>query len=264
MPETLRSCAKTACRWPAAASLSYRYDTRQVWLLDLAATPDPSLYDLCPHHADALVVPKGWTRVDDRVERPAIVEPAAAERVAAAVSAQPRSAPSRRVLVSSGNRYESLVRDLPRLAAELSAAPSHGAGGGSAAVAAALPAAEVEEAPGAYESRMMSPEAELEQDWSPPAAPAQAERTFEPPPAGAVPLHGEPPPEALAGALRDAATRDQGHAPEPAADPDADQLAGQLVMPGLADSAGAVVIDMAGPRRRRARTDAGRQPSSLD
>ena len=131
MADVLRSCSKTACRWPAAASLSYRYATRQVWLLDLAPTTDPSLYDLCPHHADALVVPKGWERVDDRTAHEVMVEPSADDRAAAAgrrsataADLEPIGVVAPRTLVAAtagGNRYADLVAQLPRLAAEAGA-----------------------------------------------------------------------------------------------------------------------------------------------
>ncbi len=127
------------CRWPAAATLSFRYASRQVWLLDLGE-PDPALYDLCPHHADALIVPRGWHRADQRMATPVVREPSthelaqrAAPRCEAGASRrEPVSAamPCRErepvpVAVAAGsaapsrvNRYEGLVRDLPRLAAE--------------------------------------------------------------------------------------------------------------------------------------------------
>ncbi|MPZ72456.1 MAG: DUF3499 family protein [Nitriliruptorales bacterium] len=125
MADVLRSCSKTACRWPAAASLSYRYATRQVWLLDLAS-PDPSLYDLCPHHADHLVVPQGWERVDDRTTQEVVVEPSAVDRAKQAArrrtaSAADPSGDQPRPLVSAAagkNRYAALAEQLPRLAAE--------------------------------------------------------------------------------------------------------------------------------------------------
>jgi hypothetical protein len=88
MTAILRSCSRTGCRWPAAASLSFRYASRQVWLLDLH-DPDPALYDLCPQHADALVVPRGWHRVDQRTAPPAVREPSAQE-----LAAQPGRVPS--------------------------------------------------------------------------------------------------------------------------------------------------------------------------
>jgi hypothetical protein len=117
----MRTCRKTACRWPAVASLSYRYDTRQVWLLDLADDPDPSLYDLCPHHADALVVPQGWDRVDQRTYTDPVVEPAGRDLV----RAPERTAEASREPVAVGaygsSRYALLSQDLPRLAREVAA-----------------------------------------------------------------------------------------------------------------------------------------------
>ena len=118
MAEQMRSCRKTACRWPAAASLSFRYATQEVWLLDLAAEPDPSLYDLCPHHADALTVPKGWTRVDQRSSADAPVEPAASDRMPEPASARQSAPPMALTGEGHASRYEALSRDLPRLAAE--------------------------------------------------------------------------------------------------------------------------------------------------
>lgn len=106
--------------------MSFRYATSQVWLLDLSSEPHPSLYDLCPDHADALTVPRGWERVDQRSPLPPPdPEPAP----------EPAPAPSRPV-ASEGrsvphtpdhrptrppNRYAALSADLPRLAAEVAA-----------------------------------------------------------------------------------------------------------------------------------------------
>ena len=140
MADVLRSCSKTACRWPAAASLSYRYATRQVWLLDLSPVADPSLYDLCPHHADALVVPNGWERVDDRTVQEVMVEPSASDRAAAAGRRSATAAdlepigsvaPPRPLVAAGRNRYADLVAQLPQLAAEI------GAPGGAASIGAA-------------------------------------------------------------------------------------------------------------------------------
>lgn len=69
MSEELRPCHHSACSGKASASLSFRYDSRQVWLLDLPAERDPARYELCEQHADRLTVPRGWERVDER-DRP--------------------------------------------------------------------------------------------------------------------------------------------------------------------------------------------------
>ena len=110
----MRSCTKMGCRWPAAATLSYRYTTAEVWLSDLAED-HPSTHDLCPHHADALRVPRGWTLVDDRCPAEAVHEPSAAEIVQRVTTLrrsvdlmleQPQQA-------SRQSRYESLLDSLP-------------------------------------------------------------------------------------------------------------------------------------------------------
>ena len=187
MVQVLRSCSKTACRWPAAASLSYRYATRQVWLLDLAPTTDPSLYDLCPHHADALVVPKGWERVDDRTVQEVMVEPSAFERgeeaarrrrtAMAADLAPPVQADRPLVGASAGrNRYAELVEQLPRLAAEA------GVPGAAASAPATIRSAP---APAAKPAEPAQPLA----DVGPPAAPAAPQRTAP----AAAPQRTEPP-----------------------------------------------------------------------
>lgn len=107
--DLLRTCRKTGCRWPAAASLSYRYDTRQVWLVDLDGEPHPSLYDLCPPHADALTVPRGWECVDQRTEREAVREPSGAD-----LTDREKTPPGAGGY--EGNRYAALSAKLPELA----------------------------------------------------------------------------------------------------------------------------------------------------
>lgn len=84
-------------------TLSFRYDARQASLVDLSADKDPAYYDLCAFHADLLIVPKGWERLDRRTPPP---EPA--PEVAAGddgIGGDPRL-----------NRYAALTAELPRLA----------------------------------------------------------------------------------------------------------------------------------------------------
>ncbi len=118
----MRTCSKTGCRWPAAASLSFRYATRDAWLSDLGED-HPATYDLCPHHAEAQTAPRGWTLADVRTLKEARREPSAAEiaeRAAVLRSAAP-SQEEETVAVGASrgrrNRYAELVADLPRLAA---------------------------------------------------------------------------------------------------------------------------------------------------
>lgn len=286
MVQVLRSCSKTACRWPAAASLSYRYATRQVWLLDLAPTTDPSLYDLCPHHADAMVVPKGWERVDDRTVQEIMVEPSAFERgeeaarrrrtATAADMAPPVQANRALVGATAGrNRYAALVEQLPRLAAE--------AGVPGAAVAAPTT---IRSAPAPADKQSAHPPADVAAPVQPladvpvPSAPqAPDSRTASEPPlpptastpaaeprmAPAAPQPPSPPAQrpvmqharsAPPMPSRELAPSPPGEASftEPRVDP---PLPGQLAMPvGDPDETSGVVLpfELAGPRRRTPRS----------
>lgn len=56
------------------ATLSYAYADGVVWLEDLAAEAHPMVHDLCPLHADAVRVPRGWELRDDRSGPPGQVE----------------------------------------------------------------------------------------------------------------------------------------------------------------------------------------------
>ena len=61
-----RLCNRPACGTTAAASLTFQYANRRVWLDDLYADPDPSMIDLCAFHADRVSVPVGWSGEDRR------------------------------------------------------------------------------------------------------------------------------------------------------------------------------------------------------
>ena len=112
----MRSCVKTGCRWPAAATLSYRYASAEVWLSDLQ-DDHPATHDLCPHHADSLSVPRGWSLVDRRQPQEVPHEPSAAEIVERAarlrrgidamLTPEPAPEPPR------ASRYDELLRTLP-------------------------------------------------------------------------------------------------------------------------------------------------------
>jgi Protein of unknown function (DUF3499) len=145
-----RTCRRPGCPgWPTA-SLSFRYADAQVHLLDLVDEPHPTRWDLCTFHADALQVPRGWERIDERgspelsirfgadVDRaeddgthategsqgiaadpgagaPRRTQPPSsttAERGSSATDDTPPPAPRPR-----GNRYEALSARLPQLAA---------------------------------------------------------------------------------------------------------------------------------------------------
>jgi hypothetical protein len=77
-PIVVPRCARPDCALPAAASLSYDYRARMVWLDDGLA-PDPSHHDLCEGHAARLRVPSRWQLVDRRAAVAPVV-PASAAR----------------------------------------------------------------------------------------------------------------------------------------------------------------------------------------
>lgn len=128
MAET-RSCSRTGCNRPAAASLSFRYETRQVWVTTLQARSG-TRYDLCGEHADTLTVPRGWHRKEERPRTPrrapkAVVEqtpaPAAAPEPAVTGAPEEAGAPvpqpaGRAAPHVPADRYARLLSELPRLA----------------------------------------------------------------------------------------------------------------------------------------------------
>lgn len=61
-----RHCARPTCSAPAAASLTYHYGSRSVWVDNLDEEREPSAYDLCAGHAARLRVPVGWQLEDRR------------------------------------------------------------------------------------------------------------------------------------------------------------------------------------------------------
>ncbi|NNC79119.1 MAG: DUF3499 family protein [Acidimicrobiales bacterium] len=64
-----RSCARPTCSVQAAATLSFDYESRFVWIESLHPEPHPSSHDLCSKHADASTPPSGWELLDDRPPR---------------------------------------------------------------------------------------------------------------------------------------------------------------------------------------------------
>lgn len=96
-----RPCRRYNCRGLATSTLTFRYDTAQAWLEDLAHEAEPQRWDLCGDHAGLLTVPVGWRLIDARSEAEGTGGPAAAGE--------------RR------NRYAELSARLPALAAEVAA-----------------------------------------------------------------------------------------------------------------------------------------------
>ncbi|GIG29891.1 DUF3499 domain-containing protein [Cellulomonas marina] len=57
---SVRTCSRTACDRPAAATLTYVYADSTAVLGPLAQLAEPHSYDLCPEHAERLTAPRGW------------------------------------------------------------------------------------------------------------------------------------------------------------------------------------------------------------
>jgi hypothetical protein len=75
-PVVSRLCARPDCAEAAAASLSFDYRARTVWL-DSGVEPDPSRHDLRVAHASKLRVPYGWRLFDRRRNVAVLPAPAA-------------------------------------------------------------------------------------------------------------------------------------------------------------------------------------------
>jgi len=118
MSDHPRVCQRAGCQQSAMVTLSFRYDARQASLVDLLADKDPAYYDLCAFHADLLIVPKGWERLDRRTPPPEPEPDVAA--MPDAVDGDPRM-----------DRYAALTAELPRLAEACGLTPSSEARAGA-------------------------------------------------------------------------------------------------------------------------------------
>jgi hypothetical protein len=74
-----RVCSRSGCKWPATASLSFSYGTKQTWIEELRNPPEISYYDLCHVHASRFSPPHGWTFEDLRNEIGMRLEPVSTE-----------------------------------------------------------------------------------------------------------------------------------------------------------------------------------------
>lgn len=132
MSERDRICQRAGCRQAARVTLAFRYDARQASLVDLQVDKDPAHYDLCVDHADILIVPRGWERLDRRTPRP---QPATAIRSAAqpGVGAVGHDVGDGQDHLGSAafDRYATLTAQLPRLAEAFKLTVSGGDGTGA-------------------------------------------------------------------------------------------------------------------------------------
>jgi hypothetical protein len=75
-----RICSRSGCKWPASASLSFNYASKETWLEELKNPPELTHYDICNIHAGRFRPPHGWTLEDRRgipvrQARPTVVPP---------------------------------------------------------------------------------------------------------------------------------------------------------------------------------------------
>jgi hypothetical protein len=79
----MRSCAKTGCREPAAATIGIRYEARELVVADLLPQHDPNLMELCEVHGRRMKPPFGWTLIDTRLAAPSEPMPLGLEATSA-------------------------------------------------------------------------------------------------------------------------------------------------------------------------------------
>lgn len=61
-----RLCARPGCGAPATATLRFQSTAREAWLVVIDEDAPRAEGDLCARHAEALVLPRGWTLRDER------------------------------------------------------------------------------------------------------------------------------------------------------------------------------------------------------
>jgi hypothetical protein len=87
-------CERPGCSDVAAMAYGFDVDRLLVWLAVRDPDADPARAgSLCKRHADAMVVPRGWTLADRREAEPRLFRPKADE---AAAAAPPRRRPRRK------------------------------------------------------------------------------------------------------------------------------------------------------------------------
>ena len=68
-------CERPGCSEPGAAAYGMVPEDLLFWLAPLADAPTPDANVLCRRHADAMVVPIGWTLDDRREQQPQLFKP---------------------------------------------------------------------------------------------------------------------------------------------------------------------------------------------
>jgi hypothetical protein len=103
-----RLCERPGCSEPGAAAYGMRPEDLMFWLAPLDRWNEHASGVLCKRHADAMVVPRGWTLDDRREPIPRLFRPPAAPARPAA-----RPSPRRRPVVVAGEQLELDAEPLP-------------------------------------------------------------------------------------------------------------------------------------------------------
>jgi hypothetical protein len=100
-----RLCERPACSEPGAIAYGFDADRALVWLAPLDPDGDRNRAGtLCLRHADAMVVPMGWTLEDARDPMPRLFKPAARVRPARPSRRSSGSLPSRSSPARTGTK----------------------------------------------------------------------------------------------------------------------------------------------------------------
>lgn len=89
-------CERPGCSEPGAAAYGMRPEDLVFWLSPLDRWNQHANGVLCKRHADAMVVPRGWTLDDRREPIPRLFRPPTSPKRAKGTTSERRSAPRRR------------------------------------------------------------------------------------------------------------------------------------------------------------------------
>jgi len=87
-------CERPGCSEPGAAAYGMVPEDLLFWLAPLADAPTPDANVLCRRHADAMVVPIGWTLDDRREQQPRLFKPRPAAAAATVTPSRRKKKPN--------------------------------------------------------------------------------------------------------------------------------------------------------------------------